>query len=92
VADPQRWRAVHKILLGYGDALQYSVFYCQLSEKEKALMVAKLADAINFQEDRVMIADLHEQGERILESVEFLGKPLSATLSGDSNDHRFHVI
>ncbi|MBK6534550.1 MAG: CRISPR-associated endonuclease Cas2 [Deltaproteobacteria bacterium] len=34
VRDPKRWRKVYKLLRGYGQRLQYSVFKCQLSDRQ----------------------------------------------------------
>jgi len=35
IADDKRLRLVFKIMRGYGDHLQYSVFRCELSKREK---------------------------------------------------------
>jgi CRISPR-associated protein Cas2 len=34
IRDPQRWRAVYKLLRGFGTRLQYSVFRCALSARQ----------------------------------------------------------
>ena len=34
IRDPKRWRRAYKILRGYGSALQYSIFRCQLGPVE----------------------------------------------------------
>ena len=31
IRDPKRWRKVHKIVNGYGERLQYSLFRCHLT-------------------------------------------------------------
>lgn len=58
VADPKRLRHTHSKMLGYGDPVQFSVFECELSRKEIAIMRSDLADILNMSEDRVLIADL----------------------------------
>lgn len=47
VSDEKRLRKVHKAMLGYGDPLQYSVFRCLLSYKEKAIMIARMTELLN---------------------------------------------
>ena len=37
VSDPARLRRVHRKMNGFGDPLQYSVFACDLSAKERVL-------------------------------------------------------
>ena len=77
VGDDKRLRKVHKAMLGYGDPLQYSVFACMLSQREKAVMLAHLAEMLHMREDRLLVVDLGPVGEGIEEKVEVLGAPLS---------------
>lgn len=58
IADPVRLRRVHKKMKGFGDALQYSVFCCELTTREKVEMESELSDIINHKEDRVLVVDL----------------------------------
>lgn len=57
VADAKRLRRVFRIMRGFGDALQYSVFSCDLSPKERVVLEASLTDAMKLDEDRVLIID-----------------------------------
>jgi len=43
---------------GYGDGFQYSVFICQLSEKDFAILREKLKDIINHNEDQIVMIKL----------------------------------
>jgi len=54
VADPKRWRKVYKIMRGNGEHIQYSVFLCQLSDKQEAALRVKLEKEIHHQEDQVL--------------------------------------
>lgn len=36
VRDPKRYRKAYKLLKGYGERIQYSVFRCQLTARELA--------------------------------------------------------
>jgi len=53
IADPRRLRRVHRICLGFGNALQESVFLCQLSTKELGRMQAAMARVMNPVHDTV---------------------------------------
>lgn len=77
VCDDKRLRQVFKKMNGYGEHLQYSVFQCELSEKERTQMMAELTALINHREDQVLIfslgaADSYNAGATIA-----LGKPYS---------------
>ncbi len=58
VSDGKRLRRVFTKMNGFGDALQYSVFACDLSSKERVLMEEALTEIINLKEDRVIIIDV----------------------------------
>jgi CRISPR-associated protein Cas2 len=58
VRDPVRLRRVHKTVRDFGDALQYSVFACQLSKKDRAILEARLLEVLKPTEDQVMFVDL----------------------------------
>ena len=58
VSDGKRLRRVFRKMNGFGDALQYSVFACDLSSKERVIMEEALTEIINLKEDRVIIIDV----------------------------------
>lgn len=58
VSDAARLRRTHGKLKGFGDPLQYSVFTCDLSRKELAIMKTALTEIIDQREDRVVIIDM----------------------------------
>lgn len=55
IRDPKRLRMVFNKMRGFGDPLQYSVFLCELSQKEKVIMISALIEIINQMCDSVMI-------------------------------------
>jgi len=75
ISDPKRLRKVHKKLLGFGDRLQFSVFRCELSNREKVLLLSALTEIMNHREDSIMVADLglSSGGDRL----QFYGKHVS---------------
>jgi CRISPR-associated protein Cas2 len=78
VRDPRRLRRVHAVAKDYGDALQYSVFVCDLTKLELVEMKAELIGEMNQKEDSIGIFDLGPPSGRGLTCVEFIGvrKPL----------------
>ncbi len=58
ISDPVRLRKVHKVVRDYGEALQLSVFACQLHDKDRAILEAKLRAVIHHKEDQVVFVDL----------------------------------
>ncbi len=62
IGDPKRWRAVHKLMLAYGQPLQLSVFLCRLSEVEYEHMRGRVLEALNRAEDAFAVAHLGREG------------------------------
>lgn len=62
IADPRRLRAVHKLVRGFGDAMQYSVFVCDLTSAERARLVTSLSETIDRTVDRVAVVTLGDGG------------------------------
>ena len=58
IADQKRWRAIFRLLHGYGDWLQLSVFQCRLSRLRHAELIATLDEIIHHTEDHVILMDL----------------------------------
>lgn len=62
ISDPKRLRRVHRLVRGYGDPVQYSVYMGQLSAKDEAVMREKLRDIIHHKEDQIVLVRLGEVG------------------------------
>lgn len=73
ICDPKRLRRTFRKMQGYGDAMQFSVFICELSLKEKAVLMAELDEIINHSEDCVMAIDLGTIDRDLDDKVSFLG-------------------
>lgn len=58
ISDQRRWRAIFKLMNGYGEWVQLSVFQCRLSRKRHAEMLATLDELIHHGEDHVLLLDL----------------------------------
>ncbi len=73
IADDRRWRKVFKLMHGYGQWLQLSVFQCRLTARRRAEMARRLEEVINNNADHVLILDLG-QADKVEPHVESLGK------------------
>lgn len=58
IADPKRWRRVFKLMKGYGEWVQLSVFQCRLTPPQHAELIALLDGLINHNEDHIILIDL----------------------------------
>jgi CRISPR-associated protein Cas2 len=76
IASPRRWRRVFRIMEGYGEWLQLSVFQCRLSRRRQIELKLALEEVINHADDHVIILDLGP-AQSIRPRVESLGKPFS---------------
>jgi CRISPR-associated protein Cas2 len=75
ICEDKRLARVHKIMRGFGDHLQYSVFECQLTQADLARCRHRLSEIINHKEDQVLFVDLgpaEGRGDRVITA---LGKP-----------------
>ena len=73
VADPRRLARTYRKMNGFGEPAQYSVFICDLSPKERALLETALTEILNLKEDRVLIVDMGPSEGRGRESFTTLG-------------------
>ncbi len=75
ICDPKRLRKTHKLLLGYGDHIQLSVFRCELNHRELVELRARLSELINSAEDQVLLANMGPVAGRARDAVSSLGRP-----------------
>ena len=77
IADAKRLQKVHRKMRGYGEALQYSVFCCDLTASEKTILWSELHTLINHREDQIMFINLGNSMSQRAENMETLGRALS---------------
>ncbi len=82
IRNPKRLRRVHKILKGYGEAWQFSVFFCVLKEIDRVRLQSDLEEAMNLKEDQAMVVDLGADEKKAREAASVIGQPLSEQASG----------
>lgn len=63
IRDDRRLRTVAVCMEGYGIRVQYSVFICDLSERELYLLRSDLESRIDHSQDSIMIIDLGVAGD-----------------------------
>jgi CRISPR-associated protein Cas2 len=73
IRDEKRWRRVFRLMKGYGEWLQLSVFQCRLSAQQHAELIALLDGIIHHTEDHVVLLDLG-MAEHVVPRVVSLGK------------------
>lgn len=82
IRDPKRLRRVHKVLKGYGEAWQFSVFFCVLKDIDRVRLQADLEEQMNQKEDQAMILDLGPNEKEAREAATVIGHPLPEQDSG----------
>jgi CRISPR-associated protein Cas2 len=63
IREDRRLRNVATCMEGYGERIQYSVFVCDLSDREAVLMRGDVEARMKQSEDSVMIIDLGRAGD-----------------------------
>ncbi len=58
ISDTKRWRRIFKVMNGYGEWLQLSVFQCRLSPRRRAELETKLRGLVKPGEDHVLLIDV----------------------------------
>ncbi|MBX3394358.1 MAG: CRISPR-associated endonuclease Cas2 [Phycisphaerae bacterium] len=82
IREPKRLRRTHKTMKAYGEAWQYSVFYCTLKDIDRVRMENALREVVNLREDQILIVDLGSNEEAARESAIVLGQSLPEQDSG----------
>jgi CRISPR-associated protein Cas2 len=73
IEDQKRWRRVFKLMHGYGEWLQLSVFQCRMSRKRYMQLMGQLDGLIVDDKDHVIMLDIGP-AEGIAPRVISLGK------------------
>ncbi|WNZ25454.1 CRISPR-associated endonuclease Cas2 [Leptolyngbya sp. NK1-12] len=79
IRDPKRWRRVFKLLKGYGESLQYSIFRCRLTTRDREKLRWEL-EKILKEEDSLLIAGLCD---RCVQRIQSCNRPESWVIPED---------
>lgn len=82
IRDPKRLRKVHKVMKGYGESWQYSVFFCVLKEIDRVRMQTDLEEQMNLRDDQALIIDMGNSEDASREATCILGQPLPQQQTG----------
>ena len=78
IRDPRRLRRVFRVMKGYGEHWQYSIFFCALRAIDRVRMQSDLEEEMNLKEDQVLILDLGENQDAARAAVTVLGQSLGS--------------
>jgi CRISPR-associated protein Cas2 len=78
IANPGRLRRVCRLMLGYGDRVQYSVFRCDLGPTERIELEGRLRKLVHHLEDRVLFVDVGPADGRARGAFQSIGQAYRA--------------
>lgn len=78
ISCPKRLRRVYRLMRGWGDHIQLSVFRCELNERELVELRRRLSDVIHTGEDQVLFVDVGPVEGRGSMSIRAIGKVYTA--------------
>ena len=82
ISSQKRWRKVFKVMNGYGEWWQYSIFFCVLKEIDRVRMQSLLEEHLNLKEDQCIIVDLGPDESAARDAATVLGQSLPRGESG----------
>lgn len=77
IRDAKRWRKAYKILQGYGETVQYSIFRCWLSQRDREKLRWQLAQVLATEDNLLFIGVCN----RCLERVQMANEPKDWSLA-----------
>ncbi|MBS0464884.1 MAG: CRISPR-associated endonuclease Cas2 [Proteobacteria bacterium] len=73
IRDDKRWRRVFRLMKGFGEWLQLSVFQCRLSRRRHAELIALLDGMIKHGDDALLVIDIGP-ADKVVPRVVALGE------------------
>ncbi|MCM2315491.1 MAG: CRISPR-associated endonuclease Cas2 [Thermoanaerobaculia bacterium] len=74
ICSPKRWRKVFRLMMGFGEHVQLSVFRCDLTREQRVRMRNRLDEEIDHRDDQVIIVDVGPSRRDVVDEIEVLGK------------------
>ncbi len=82
ISNAKRLRRVHKLMKGFGESWQYSVFFCILKDVDRVRMQTMIEEEINHREDQVMLLELGSDEQSARRRITVLGESLPEIETG----------
>jgi CRISPR-associated protein Cas2 len=86
IRHPKRLRRVFRVMKGYGEHWQFSVFFCTLKDIDRVRLQSDLEEEMNLKEDQVMIIDMGSNEDEARKATVVIGQSL------EMQDERIIVI
>ncbi|MGD0679170.1 MAG: CRISPR-associated endonuclease Cas2 [Polyangiaceae bacterium] len=74
ISDPKRLRKVFRVMKGYGEHVQLSVFRCELTQRAMVELRARLGEVIHHGHDQVLFVDVGPEEGRGNTSISAMGR------------------
>ncbi len=75
IPDDRRRARIFKLMRGWGERVQYSVFCCQLNPRERLELIEELKTRMNASEDQTLLVEAGTvEGERPIPDIAYVGK------------------
>lgn len=75
ITEPERWLRIYKVVKSAGTRVQYSVFQCDLSDREREQLLSDLQPLLHAEQDQLLCIDLGPCDGRAARCVRALGRP-----------------
>jgi len=78
ISNDKRLRKMFKLLRGYGEHVQFSIFLCQLTPSDVAVLSEKIKDIINHKEDQsimITLGPVEGKKESLPDHWRIMGRP-----------------
>jgi CRISPR-associated protein Cas2 len=75
ISDDRRRAKVFKLMHGFGDHAQYSVFFCQLNDSELVRLRFAVREEIHQSEDQVLIVEVGRAVRPLETALDVVGRP-----------------
>lgn len=75
VSDDKRRTRLYQLLLGYGNHVQFSVFFADLTVQEFVLLRGRIREVVNEVEDQCLLVNLGRETRPLEHTLETVGRP-----------------
>lgn len=82
ISDAKRLREIARTMLGFGDRIQFSVFRCLLTDRQRELLFSAIVNIIHHKEDRVVVIDLGPADGQSGKRFRYFGRSLPPSSEG----------